>query len=183
MPDNLFRGKLVRLAAPVPEDAACFAEWNNDSEYLRQMDTDYARPRNVKDHEELAQMMRSASNGVLFHIRTLSDDRMIGFVALHNIEWNNQAGMISIGIGDPAYRGKGYGTDAMRLAIHYAFNELNLYRLGLDVNGNNPRAIRVYENLGFQREGAARQAIYRDGERVDRLLMGLLCSEWKEKGE
>ncbi len=179
MPNNLFRGKLVRLAAPVPEDAARFAEWNNDSEYLRQMDTDYARPRNLQDHQELAQAMRSGSDGVLFHIHTLADDRMIGFVAVHGIEWNNQAGKISIGIGDPEYRGKGYGTDAMRVAVDYAFNELNLHRLGLNVNANNPRAIRVYEKLGFQHEGAQREGIHRDGEWLDRIYMGLLRSEWE----
>ncbi len=180
MSDNLFCGKLVRLAAPVPEDAACFAEWNNDFEYLRQMDTDYARPRNVHDHENLAQSMRSQENGVLFHVHTLAEDRMIGFVAIHDIEWNNQSGMISIGIGDREFRGKGYGTDAMGTAIAYAFRELNLHRLGLDVNGDNPRAIRVYEKLGFRHEGAAREAIHRDGEWVDRLYMGLLRCEWEE---
>ncbi len=178
MPQNLFQGRLVRLAAPVPADAARFAEWNNDSEYLRQMDTDYARPRNEQDFVEETQALRSDSNGVLFHIHTLAEDRMIGFVAIHGIEWNNQAGKISIGIGDPEYRGQGYGTDAMRLALRYAFEELNLHRLGLNVNANNPGAIRVYEKLGFRHEGVVREAIHRDAEWVDRLYMGLLRSEW-----
>ncbi len=181
MPDNLFRGKLVRLAAPATEDAVRFAEWSNDPKYQRQMDTDYARPRSVQDFEEETRSMRSGSSGVLFHIHTLADDRMIGFVAIHNIEWNNQAGKISIGIGDPEYRGKGCGTDAMRIAVGYAFDELNLHRLSLDVNGNNPRAVRVYEKLGFRREGAQREAIHRDGEWVDRIYMGLLRSEWEGK--
>jgi RimJ/RimL family protein N-acetyltransferase len=177
---SLFHGKLVRLVAPVlPDDAEYFARWNDDTEYLRQMDTDYFRPRNVDDYIEMTRGMRSSANMVMFHIRTLEDDRLIGFIAVHDIEWNNQAGKISVGIGDAEFRGKGYGSDAMRVAINYAFNELNLYRLGLDVNGNNPRAIRSYEKLGFKHEGAARQAIHRDGERHDRLFMGLLRLEWQ----
>jgi RimJ/RimL family protein N-acetyltransferase len=176
----LFRGKRVRLAAPAPEDAQHFARWNEDSDFMRQMDTDYVRPRTVQDQEEMIKSMRSGENTMHFHIRTLDDDRLLGFVVIHSIEWNNQTGLISIGIGDPEYRGKGYGSEAMRLAMHYAFNELNLYRLGLDVIANNERAVRAYEKLGFRHEGAMRQSVYRDGVRVDRLIMGILRDEWEE---
>jgi RimJ/RimL family protein N-acetyltransferase len=177
----LFRGERVRLAAPVPEDAQHFAVWNEDTEFMRQMDTDYVRPRNVQDHEEMIKNMRSGDNNMLFHIRTLDGDRLLGFVAIHSIEWNNQAGLISIGIGDPDYRGKGYGSEALCLALNYAFNELNLYRLGLDVIGSNTRAIRAYEKLGFKHEGAMREAVYRDGVRVTRVIMGMLRQEWKDR--
>jgi len=180
---SLYRGERVRLTAPQPDDAQFFARWNEDSEYMRQVDTDFARPRSVQDYEELTKTMRSGGNSVLFHIRTLDEDRLIGFVAIHNIEWNNAAGVISIGIGDPNYRGKGYGSEAMRLVLDYAFNELNLYRLGLDVIGDNARAIRAYEKLGFRCEGAMRKAVHRDGVRVDRLIMGILREEWVKKGQ
>jgi RimJ/RimL family protein N-acetyltransferase len=175
---SLFIGERVRLAAPVPEDAQFFARWNEDSEFMRQMDTDYARPRNVQDYEEITKSMRG-ENSMLFHVRTIRDDRLIGFVAVHNIEWNNQTGLISIGIGDPDYRSKGFGSEAMRLAMNYAFNELNLFRLGLDVIGDNSRAIHTYEKLGFRHEGSMRQAVHRDGKRVDRLIMGILREEWE----
>jgi RimJ/RimL family protein N-acetyltransferase len=179
---SLYRGERVRLAAPVAEDAQSFARWNEDSEYMRQMDTDFARPRSVQDYEEMTKSMRSGENSMLFHVRTLDDDRLIGFIAIHNIEWNNAAGLISIGIGDPEYRGKGYGSEALQLAMNYAFNELNLYRLGLDVIGDNKRAIRAYEKLGFKHEGAMRKAVHRDGVRVDRLTMGILREEWEKRG-
>jgi RimJ/RimL family protein N-acetyltransferase len=175
---SLFTGERVRLAAPVPEDAQLFARWNEDSQYMRQMDTDYVRPRSVHDYEEMTKSMRS-ENSMLFHIRTIREDRMIGFVAVHNIEWNNQTGLISIGIGDPDYRSKGFGSEAMRLVMNYAFNELNLYRLGLDVIGDNARAIHAYEKLGFRHEGIVRRAVHRDGLRVDRIYMGILREEWE----
>ena len=179
MPDSLFTGRLVRLSAPSRDDAEAFARWSQDAEYLRALDTDYARPYSAETFIERFNPGRESPNGVLFHLRTLVDDRLIGFVALHSIEWNNQAGMLSIGIGDPDYRGRGYGSDALRVALRYAFAELNLYRVGLDVIASNLPAIRAYERAGFQREGAARGAVLRDGQRHDRVFMGITHDEWQ----
>jgi RimJ/RimL family protein N-acetyltransferase len=139
---SLFAGKLVRLAAPLPEDAEIIAYWSRDDEYCRQVDTAAARPLSPQQANEFNTSMIASPNGYLFHLRTLDDDRLIGFVAIHSIEWNNQAGTFATGIWDPEYRGKGYGREAIRLALNYAFNELTLYRLGLDVIADNPRAIR-----------------------------------------
>ena len=120
-------------------------------------------------------------NTLAFRLRTLENDRLIGFVALHSIEWNNQAGLLAIGIGEAEYRNRGYGSDALRLILRYAFEELNLNRVGLDVIANNERAIAAYERAGFRREGAMRSAVQRDGRRHDRLIMGILREEWRER--
>ena len=176
MHDNLFRGRLVRLAAPRQQDADILARWSHDAGYLRAVDTDYARPRGP---EAFAQADGAGpGNAIEFRLRTLEDDRLIGFVALHSIEWNNRAGLLSIGIGEPDYRGKGYGSEALRLALRYAFDELNLERVGLDVIANNAAAIRAYERAGFRQEGVLRGAVLRDGQRHDRIVMGVLRDEW-----
>lgn len=54
-------------------------------------------------------------------------------MAIHGIEWNNRTGLLAIGIGDANDRGKGYGREAIHLILKYAFYELNLHRVGLDV--------------------------------------------------
>jgi RimJ/RimL family protein N-acetyltransferase len=183
MHDDLFLGELVRLTAPRQEDAATLARWSHDAGYLRAVDTDYARPRGP---DAFAPSDRASANAaadaVEFRLRTLDDDRLIGFVALHSIEWNNRAGLLSIGIGEPDYRGKGYGSDALRLILRYAFDELNLERVGLDVIANNAAAIRAYEGAGFSKEGVLRRAVLRDGQHHDRILMGILRDEWLDNG-
>ncbi len=180
---NLFRGQLVRLAAPAEGDAQAFARWTEDASYLRSLDTDYAHPVSVQEFAKRLNPEAAHPNRIEFHLRTLEDDRLIGFVALHTIEWNNQAALLAIGIGEPAYRGRGYGTDALLLALHYGFEELNLHRVGLNVIANNARAIRTYERIGFRREGALRGAVSRDGSRYDVLLMGMLKDEWDTEKE
>jgi RimJ/RimL family protein N-acetyltransferase len=74
--------------------------------------------------------------------------------------------------------GKGYGTDATRALLRYAFEEANLHRIELEVFAFNPRAIRVYEKCGFKLEGVRKQALYREGEWHDEHIMAILRDEW-----
>ncbi len=177
--NDLFTGKLVRLAAPASDEKEVFARWSNDPEYLRNLDDDPARPR----HADAFNLVDKDSEWQRFdfRIRTLADDTLIGFIELHEFSWNHKSAMLSVGIGEPAYRGKGYGSDAMRLILKYAFCELNLHRVGLTVFSYNTQAIRAYEKVGFVREGALRQAIHRDGRRYDLIIMGILLPEWEQR--
>ncbi len=179
MSETLFRGKLVRLAPSTRDDAEVFARWSQDADYMRNLDTDYARPFSAESYIERFNPGHEGPNSVAFHLRTVEDDRLIGFVALHSIEWNNQAGLLAIGIGEPDYRGRGYGADALRLVLRYAFDELNLHRVGLDVIATNTQAIRAYERVGFKQEGIQREAVLRDGQRCGRIVMGVLRHEWQ----
>ncbi|MBN1138528.1 MAG: GNAT family N-acetyltransferase [Anaerolineae bacterium] len=179
MSETLFKGKLVRLAPPTRDDAEAFARWSQDADYLRNLDTEYARPYSAESFIERFNPGHESPNSVTFYLRTLADDKLIGFAAIHSIEWNNQAGLLAIGIGEADYRGRGYGADALRLLLRYAFDELNLYRLGLDVIANNTQAIRAYERVGFKQEGIQRDAVLRDGRRYGRIIMGILRHEWQ----
>ena len=80
----------------------------------------------------------------------------------------------------PECTGKGYGTEAVRLALKFAFDYLNLERVALSVQANNPRAIRAYEKAGFVREGLLRRDAYRNGEYIDVVQMGVLREEFRE---
>ena len=176
---NIFLGNLVRLVAPAEIDAPILARWSEDADYMRAVDTDYARPLSPQEFAQRLNPEQPDHNLVEFHLRTREDERLIGFIALHTIEWNNRTSELSIGIGEPEYRGKGYGTDALQLVLRYAFHELNLYRVGLDVISNNTPAIRAYRRVGFRQEGIVRGAVLRDGRRHDRILMGILRDEWE----
>ena len=114
----------------------------------------------------------------MFMIHTLADDKVIGFIELDGFDWSAGTGWVGIGIGDTDFRGKGYGTDAMRILVEYAFTELNLHRVNLDVFDFNKRAIRSYEKAGFIYEGTERARIFKDDQRWDVIHMGILQSDW-----
>jgi len=160
------------------KDAEVMAMWQEDSEYLRNVDTDVAFPQSLHEIANDGLIKGRKSNSVSFMVRTVQDDRLIGFVAIHGIEWNNRTGLLAIGIGGVNDRGKGYGREAIHLILKYAFYELNLHRVGLDVISYNKVAIELYKKMGFQIEGCMREAVQRDGKYFDRIIMGILRDEW-----
>ncbi|MBK3565890.1 GNAT family N-acetyltransferase [Streptomyces sp. MBT62] len=102
---------------------------------------------------------------------------LLGEVVLH--EWDPTARSCTFRtlIG-PRGRGRGIGTEATRLIVGHAFEQLGLHRIQLEVYGHNHRARRVYEKVGFVVEGVRREAMLRDGEWVDDVLMAILDHEW-----
>lgn len=175
---SLFTGQLVRMAAKQPDDNKTLARWSEDAEYLRLLNFDPAMPRSPESFEDKKDDHHDNGRHFEFMFRTLAEDKLIGFGGL-SVSWNNQGVWVYIGIGEPDYRGKGYGSDGMRLLVNYAFRELGVYRVGLGVFGYNTRAIHVYEKLGFVYEGAQREALYREGKRHDLLSMSILRPEWE----
>jgi len=179
MKGRLFTGELVRLAAPNPEaDAESVARWLQDSEYVRLMDIRPAQPRLAKTFKErLNEDLKDTL--FFFHIRALADDRLLGSIDIDIDHWSHGEGWVGIDIGERENWGKGYGTDAMRVILRYAFTELNLHRVALNVFEYNPRAVRSYEKSGFVVEGRVRQFLERDGRRWDVIYMGILREEWE----
>jgi RimJ/RimL family protein N-acetyltransferase len=115
-----------------------------------------------------------------FAIHTLADDRLIGAIELSVTQWVHGDAYVGIGIGERDDWGKGYGTDAMRVMLRYAFREMNLHRVSLTVFEYNPRAIRSYEKAGFVVEGRLRGWLNREGRRWDMIHMGILREEWEK---
>ncbi len=178
MTGAIFRGELVRLEAAEPELAGeLLAKWGRDSEYMRLLDSDPLRRRTPKQVREWLE--KNVGSFYMWIIRSLEDDRALGEIDLNGFDWTARHAWVGIGIGERDYWGKGYGTDAFRILIRYAFRELNLNRINLTVFDYNPRAIKSYEKLGFKEEGRERQWLHRDGRRWDMLYMGLLRKEWE----
>lgn len=181
MNHDVFRGDLVRLVRAEPEDAMKkMAGWECDSEYKRLMDDDPVHLISEKKLSQKTSEMEEKEKDKLFilYVKTLADNRLIGFVDLYIYAPFHREAWVGIGLGEKEFWGKGYGTDAMRLALRFAFQELNMFRVSLDVFEYNPRAIRSYEKAGFVLEGRSRQSICRDGKRYDLLIMGILRDEW-----
>jgi RimJ/RimL family protein N-acetyltransferase len=178
---SLLTGQLVRLTAMNPEtDAAAFARWEVDAEYMRQLDSGPHQPHRAKRIKEgIEKEQQEDPNTIGFSVQTLADDKLIGFVAYDGISWRHGDTFVAIGIGDPAYRGNGYGTDAMRVMLRYSFMELNLQRVQLNVLSYNERAIKSYCKVGFIIEGRMRGMLLRDGQRWDFVYMSVLRDEWK----
>ena len=183
MNKNLFQGQLVRLKAVDPQlMAEAYSRWSQDSEYWRLMSAEPTQPMSVKSTREWLEdeLFRDPPGFIMFAINTLEDDKLIGEVGFEDQDLPNCEAFVAIGLGERENWGKGYGTDAMRIILRYAFNELNLQRISLTVSEYNPRAVQSYLKAGFVVEGRLRGAERRDGRRFDLVYMGILLAEWEK---
>jgi RimJ/RimL family protein N-acetyltransferase len=176
---KLLVGPNIQLTALGLDDLPVLAQWYQDAEFLRLFDAVPAAPRSESASREWLEERQRARDAFLFGVRLREGDQLIGVVELDGILWNQQVSWLSIGIGDAARRGQGYGAQALQLALDFAFRELNLHRVQLTVFAYNAAAIALYQKLGFQREGTFREFLHRDGQRYDMYLYGLLRREWE----
>lgn len=93
---------------------------------------------------------------------------------------NEQAGRAEIGYWiAPEHQGEGYGTEAARLCVDYAFDDLHCHRVMARVYEGNEGSRRIVEGLGFEREGLLREHGYAMGGYADAEVFGVLEREWR----
>ncbi|HHH41973.1 MAG TPA: N-acetyltransferase [Chloroflexi bacterium] len=175
----MYVGRLVQLGPLKREYLPQYLAWVNDPEVGRYLFPGQMRFLTSEDEEEWFDRVRKAQDQIVFAILTVEGGHLLGNCGLRNIDWKNRCASFGIFIGNKRFWGKGYGTEATRLLLRYAFEELNLHRVELEVYDFNTRAIRAYEKAGFRREGTRRQALYREGSWHDIHLMAILKEEWE----
>ena len=163
-------------------DAAIESRWTHDASYMRLVHIDPAMPLSAaqvkKRYESIEKKQEEDHDLYYFTIRMRTDDRLIGFAKVDWIQWSNGLGNILLGIGEPEARRKGYGSEALRLMLRFAFDELNLFRLSALIPEYNPAGLKLARKFGFVEEVCRRQALERDGRRWDTIHFGLLREEW-----
>lgn len=111
---------------------------------------------------------------IIFSIISAADNKAIGYISIKVINEEKSSAELGIAIMEKEFRSQGYGTEALKLAVDYAFNDLGLALLGLTVFPTNQRAIKAYEKVGFRkREVLKRSWLMPGGEYVDMWLMEL----------
>lgn len=111
--------------------------------------------------------------GFTFAIEREPQGDMIGSLGLHDIDWISRNAILGIAIYAKKDWGQGFGTEACQLLIDFGWNHLNLRRIHLSVHSINPRAMHVYEKLGFKLYGTAHKRTYINREYVDMHYMEL----------
>ncbi len=118
---------------------------------------------------------RGGRDGARFAIE--ADGLFIGQCALFNFNAVHGTCELGIAIGDHDYLGKGYGREAIRLLLDYAFRLRNVRKVSLMVNSTNARAMGAYLACGFKEEGRLRRHVWSNGEYIDLVSMGIFADE------
>lgn len=171
-------GFVIRLAKA--EDAINYYEQN-----YCPLDKEVARLTGCKEkfskEEVVSFFMKSLEeDDRYFFLIIAPNGEIIGESVVNEIDWDLRCANFRIGLYRQTERGKGIGTWATEITRDFAFEELKLHRLELDVYSFNPRAEKVYLKAGFKREGVLRDAILDGDKYADDIIMSILESEWKE---
>lgn len=151
---------------------------------FHQLDKEVARLTGCKEEftkEEVVSFFLKSLNDDerYFFLIIAPDGRIIGESVINEIDWDLRCANYRIAIFQSQERGKGIGTWVIETTRDFAFEELKLHRLALDVFSFNSRAEKAYLKAGFKREGILREAILDGDKYADDILMAILEDEWR----
>ena len=164
-------GELVRLRALLPEDGPAITAAVSDPEVVRFLDNWSWRPYGPGDAQDF--IGRRDPAVVSWAIECLEDGAWIGSTGLHDLDFRNRNCFWGIMIAPPSRWDRGYGTEACRLAVGYAFRQMGMEKVYLRVFEGNGRGRRAYEKSGFEVEGTLPRDHWMDGGLVTTHLMAV----------
>lgn len=119
----------------------------------------------------------AAEPRLLFDLAVTLDGAMIGRVGMRRGEDVRTASLwFEIA---PLQHGRGYGAEAARAFLGYAFETVGLHRVSADCDPRNAASARVMEKIGMRREAHLVQNMFIKGEWCDSLVFAMLASEWR----
>ncbi len=154
-----------------------YQRWINDPAVVRTLG-EGLRPLLLEDEQQWYERSVGATNDVTFQIYVRSGWRPIGTTAIVGMDQRHGTANFGIMVGEKDCWDQGYGTEATRLVLDYAFNVLGLHNIMLSVYDFNHRGVRAYEKAGFKVIGRRRQALRLGHERHDVIFMDALATEF-----
>ena len=186
-PPPMIEGDHVRLRKIERADLALMHKWLNDADVVMwaRFSPDHMVTRDALEKEYEKEIAGESHERATFVIEEISTAKPIGWCVMRTWDRKHVSTNVGIGLGERAYWGKGYGTEAVRLLLTIAFDQQRWHRAELWTLADNARAVGAARKCGFRVEGRERESAYFDGKHRDVYLMAILKSEWdarKRKG-
>ena len=171
-------GERVALGPIEAETMPLFYRWFNDMELLRTAGIGNG-PWPMERVEAWCKRFNGNDGEAWFMVFERESGSPIGFAGLRDIDERHGTAEYAISIGEASARGQGFGTEATRLMLDYAFVARGLHSVLLDVAAYNPGGIRAYAKAGFREIGRRREADVMGGKRWDIVYMQALATEFE----
>ncbi len=176
-----------RIEIPVLEEKDIFLRWMDEGDtddIIRWRNSKfvyrnfiYQSPFTRQGHEKWMREMIGTGKAVQFMIIRKDTGSPIGSVYLRDIDQTHHKAEYGVFIGEKDALGKGFGTQAAKLMIGYAFDTLGLHKLMLRVLADNLPAIKSYEKAGFIREAYLKDEVYLEETYKDVIYMAVINDE------
>lgn len=107
------------------------------------------------------------------------DGEPAGLIGLINIDQRNRKAEYYITLGEERFKGQGAASRASRLLLEQAFSTFGLNKVYLYTEVENFPAQKLFEGLGFRKEGHLKEDLIHAGTKADRFYYGMLADEFK----
>jgi len=176
---NLWRGVNVRLRGIEPEDAETFYAWDSaETETARMVEWVWPAGSLAQARQWAERRATGESrNDEFFFAIENAEGQLAGVINTHSCD--RRVGSFKYGVSvAPAFRGRGYATEAVLLVLRYFFDELRYQKATAEVYAYNERSARFHERLGFVQEGRIRRLVFSQGQHFDLLVFGMTVEEF-----
>ena len=177
----MIAGEHVILRAFEREDAERCYRWMNDPNIVRTLKSRYPIAFS-NEMEWLERAMRALATERHFAVERKDDRSHIGNASIHDIDWVSRTAWFGLFIGEPTAWNRGFGGDAIGTLVRFAFDDMNLEKLRINVFDYNDRAKHVLEGHGFVVEGKLTRDFYREGAWHDIVIFSVFRDS-KPKGK
>jgi len=174
-------GKNVYLRILELSDIPRTQKWISDPDISENLG--YLPVKSLYQQEQWYKSIANDNSRYIFTICLSQTDELIGIVGLGLINYISRNASISIFIYDKSYRGMGYGFEALKLLLKFAFESLNLHKVYARISKSNIQSVNIAKKLGFVQEGILREHYYSGGVYHDKISISLLRSEYKKNPE
>lgn len=178
---NLWRGVNVRLRGIEPEDAEVFYAWDSaETETARMVEWVWPAGSLAQARQWAeTRATEEAKNDAFFFAIEAFEGELVGVINTHSCD--RRVGCFKYGVSiAPAFRGRGYATEAVLLVLRYFFDELRYQKAGADVYAYNAASMRFHERLGFALEGRLRRVVFSQGQHHDMAVYGMTVDEFRQ---
>lgn len=107
-------------------------------------------------------------------VEVIDEKKSVGTVILSGIDYKNGNAEIHIKLTADEGRGKGYGSDAIKTIVQYAFEELRLHCIYATVLEYNAVSAKMFEKCGFEKEGILKERVYKNGTYIDMISYSII---------
>ena len=118
--------------------------------------------------------------GMRWAIINNQDNRFVGTIGLNNLAVGMKKAEVGFEI-HPDFWRSGITSEALHAVLDYAFEELDLHRMGAVTFLANDASIGLLKKQGFSEEGKLRSYLFQNGQSHDALVFSLLREEWQLK--
>ena len=174
----MLTGEVVALRARWDEDVPVLqGALYDDAAARARSDSRPWRPISPGSAQSPYAVSEPDENVAQFSVVALDSLELAGEASLWAIDTHNRSAHVGLAL-LPGHRGRGLGTDTVRVLCHYGFIGLGLHRLQVETLADNAAMIRAAERAGFRSEGVLRRSAWVSGSFADQVVLGQLAEEW-----